>query len=857
MPASSSAASEALDALLRPLRFAERNGFRNLSVLRGLEATLRAGLERAAPGLEPERHARAAALIEGLEGAADRERRVRALLALLGSGPAGSGPAAPGAAPGAVTGTARSVSSSEPRARGASATEPRPDRGPAGGRGAKPARVAPSPKAPPSAEPESGRRKRLRLPAEATADPLARRSLSEIRGVGPKVAEKLADKGLSSVLDALLLLPRAYEDRRRTVPIPELVPGRFAVVEGTVLQAAVTGGGRGKRVLEVVIGADGGTLSLRWFRYGEAMKRKLTRGTPVTAAGVVTAWGAMRQMVHPDLDAGSGEAEILPVYPDIGAVPARTLRKIVLAAVDRHVHEVLDPVPEALRARRGLPALPEALRHAHRPSGLDEEAGPDALARRRLAFDELLYYQLVLALKARDRAAEDGLVNAPATPWREIAAPMLPFALTRAQARVLDELYADLGAARPMNRLLQGDVGSGKTAVAMVAAALVAEVGRQVALLAPTEILAEQHAANAHRFLAARGLRYALLTGSTRAAERRSILGRLAAGALDVLIGTHAILEPDVVFAGLGLSIVDEQHRFGVEQRATLRDKARGVAPDVLVMTATPIPRTLSMTLYGDLAVSVLDELPPGRAPIRTRALREGERAEAHAAIDAALSRGEQAYVVYPLVETSEQLDLRAATDAVVELGERFAPHAVGLLHGRMRPDEKQAVMDAFRRGEIAVLVSTTVIEVGVDVPNATVMVLEHAERFGLGQIHQLRGRVGRGDKRGECHLVVGGGGREAWSRLAVLEETTDGFRVAEADLELRGPGELLGTRQSGLPQLMSADLVRDADLLDAAREEAFALLAADPRLEAGEHRGLVAELRRRMAGQLRLAEVG
>jgi ATP-dependent DNA helicase RecG len=515
----------------------------------------------------------------------------------------------------------------------------------------------------------------------------------------------------------------------------------------------------------------------------------------------------------------------------------RAIGQGLAAAAAQKLEEHL---PEEMRARLRLRDLNTAISRMHLPE--EDSYERDRIeVHRRLAFDELFFLELALLRSQREREAEPGIAHRLATPWQELAGRLFPFALTDAQRTVIEEIVEDLTSPRPMNRLLQGDVGSGKTAVAMLAAAIVKEGKRQAALLAPTEILAEQHQRNAQKYLEPNNVRCALLTGSTRTALRREILGGVAGGTIDLLIGTHAILEPDVAFADLGLVVVDEQHRFGVEQRGMLREKARDATPDVLVMTATPIPRTLALTLYGDLRVSVIDELPPGRTPTETRLFDKRGRPRAWELVRGQLEEGRQAYVVYPLVETSEKLDLEAATEAVGELAQQFHPHRVALLHGRMRPDEKQETMHRFVAGEIAVLVSTTVVEVGVDVANATVMAVVNAERFGLSQLHQLRGRVGRGSHRGLCLLISGSGDPEARARLSVLASTSDGFEVAEKDLELRGPGEVLGTRQHGMPELQVADLIRDARILEAARKEAERIVGS-----LDEHERIRAELDRR-----------
>jgi ATP-dependent DNA helicase RecG len=797
MPADVEKARELLDRIARPLKFAARNDFANLSVVKGLESTLSAPI--AALVSEDPSFAILGGMIRGIDSMSNESKaeRIREILAALESPPK------------------------------------------------KKRETKPRPKA--SFDREEG---------------LALIPLTAVTGVGKATAEKLAAKGIESVLDALLWLPKRYEDRRRITPISELVPGEFAVVRGRVIASAMPRGAKGRAMFEVVIGDGTGTLSLRWFRFHtESMKKRFLRGKDFVVAGTVTAWGAMRQLVHPDVESAerweeSPETGIAPIYPEVDGVRPKQLRKVLQEIARRFAKRMPDPLPDPILSRRSLPNLADAIEMAHLPETIEPGVDPDRAVRRRLVYDELFFFQLFLARRKDQLEHVPGFAHVSKVPWRTIAEEMLPFALTRAQLRAIDEIAKDLAEPSPMNRLLQGDVGSGKTAVAMIAAAIVAKAGHQVAILAPTEILAEQHAATSDRYLSAVKLTHALLTGSTKAKERRQILSALADGSLDVVIGTHAILEPDVEIARLGLAIIDEQHRFGVEQRAVLRNKSKDLPPDVLVMTATPIPRTLALTIYGDLEVSIIDERPPGRRPVTTRVLKESDRPRAYADVAEAVGAGRQAYVVFPLVEASESLELKAATEAVEEIRKRFPTFSVGLLHGRMKGEEKASVMDAFRKNEVQVLVSTTVIEVGVDVPNATVMIVEHAERFGLSQIHQLRGRVGRGKWAGTCLLVVGGGGQDAWSKLAVLERTDDGFQVAEADLEIRGPGELLGTRQSGIAALAMADLVRDAALLDQARADAFAVIESDPKLEREEHRAIAAEIERRMKGALAFAGI-
>lgn len=875
---------EWIEAAARPLRFAARNNFANLGIVRGLEAGLTRALaeaERAGAG-DPAGLDEVRRRIAGLDGAPaeDKSRRVRELLGILDQLAEGRGAAkregreASKPEGGATRSEGRGAS--RPERRGVAKRE---------GRGA--AKPEGHVQARPLADPAEPAAKVARAPRVPSTAATLELPLAAIAGVGPKTAERLAARGLRTVEDALLFLPRRYEDRRSFTRVADLRPGEHASVVGTVLASAIRFAGRGRRVFEVAVREDppspgappssaapgGGseTLSCRWFRFREAaMVERFTRGQRVVVSGAPIEWGASRQMVHPEVvlltpDAEAKAEGLVPIYPEIEAVPERTLRQLLVSLARAAAMTLADPLPPPLRERLALPGIGPAIYRAHVPE--PEVSAPLASLpplrpgtglHRRLVFDELFFFQLAVALERSRIEEEPGLVHAPRETGAELAAAMFPFPLTGAQSRAIAEIAADLARPRPMSRLLQGDVGAGKTAVALVAAGLVIRAGRQVAMLAPTEILAEQHFHGASRAARVAGLSVGLLTGSTRARERRELLSRLARGDLDLLVGTHAILEPDVVFSRLGLAIVDEQHRFGVEQRARLRAKTEGPRPDVLVMTATPIPRTLAMALYGELEITVLDELPPGRSPTVTRVFAGARgRAEVHELVERALGEGRQAFFVYPLVEATEKSDLAAATEALAELRARFARFEVALLHGRMRSDEKQAVMARFVSGEAQVLVSTTVIEVGVDVPNATVMVLEHAERFGLSQIHQLRGRVGRGAHAGSCLLVAGAASAEAAARLAVLESTNDGFEIAEHDLRARGPGELLGTRQSGLPELVVADLLRDVKILEEARAEALALVRGDPSLTQPAHANLRAELVRRFGARAQLASVG
>lgn len=850
MPASG-ASSFDLEPALRPLRFAARKDFSNLSVVKNLEAAVRAGLGRVraeAAGDEAAALDRFEATLAGLDALPDPEKRVR-IEALLALGDGVNVEAAPPPPEGA--GPRREAASSSRRHRTSSGAAPPADSATAE---ARPRRRGESKKLI-SAAPRVDEEPVAPTKRVAMADASLGTPLINVTGVGPKTAERLAKHGIRTVQDALFLLPRDYEDRSRARPIAEAQPGERVTVEGEVLLSAVRFAGKGRRIFEVALSDGTGRINLKFFRFRKAHHEALyARGARVRVTGPVTRFGAQKQMVHPE-GKSADEVELhrgwVPVYPQIEGVPNATLRGIVQKLATACAHRIEDPVPEEILERHGHPDLARAVVRAHLPA---EEADRDVLdhMRARLVFDELLYGQLAMAL-VRDRRGESkGVAHPGAADFEALARELFPFELTGAQRRAMEEIAADLESPRPMNRLLQGDVGSGKTAVALLAAALVRRAGRQAAILAPTEILAEQHAANARRMLEPRGIRTALLTGSTTAKARSQLLRWLERGQVDVLIGTHALLEPDVGFQDLGLAITDEQHRFGVNQRQALMAKRADSTPDVLVMTATPIPRTLALTAYGDLHTSIIDELPPGRSPTETRVFVGDRAARAYDRVAAEVDAGRQAYVIFPLVETSETLDLQAATDAFDRIAERFAPHRVGLMHGRLDSKQKTEVMRAFSANEVQVLVSTTVVEVGVDVPNATCIIIENAERFGLSQLHQLRGRVGRGRHPGRCMLLTE---HEGVERLRVLEETQSGFEVAERDLQLRGPGEILGTRQSGVVELLLADLVRDAAVLEAARAEAARLLRADPRL-AG-YPALAAELMRRFADRLALAGVG
>ena len=692
-----------------------------------------------------------------------------------------------------------------------------------------------------------------------TATPDLRTPLQFLKGVGPRRAAQLERKGLRTVEDALFFLPLRHEDRTRLVPFRSLQPGQVATCSGTIVGLSPPPPGRPRAPFVAMLRDESGYAQASWFN-GAYLARVFKRGQRLVLHGRVTRFKGAIVIQQPDYELIEGGEDdrlhtgrLVPVYSLTEGLAQRALRSLMWHIVDTFAREVPEALPDAVRARRKLVTLPQALSDCHFP---ETDAALDA-ARRRLAFDDFLLLQLGLAiLRSRTTRARGLAMN----PRGELVARLrasLPWPLTRAQERVWDEIRRDMASPFPMHRLLQGDVGSGKTIVAALAVLTAVEAGYQAAVMAPTEILAEQHFMTFRQLLEPLGVPVTLLTSSLKLRERAARQAGLAAGEISCVVGTHALVQGSVELRRLGLAVVDEQHRFGVEQRARLRGK--GEHPDLLVLTATPIPRTLALTLYGDLDVSVLDELPPGRRPVVTVARTESKRREIYEFLRDEIGRGRQVYVVCPLVEESEALDLKAATDMARHLAEDVFPDlTVGLMHGRLGFEAKDAIMRRFKAGEIHTLVSTTVIEVGIDVPNASVMLVEHGERFGLSQLHQLRGRVGRGPWKSYCILLTRGRlTEEAERRIGAMVETNDGFKIAEVDLELRGPGEFFGTRQSGLPEFRTADLLRDGAILEEARQEAQAIIAADRELRDPAHRGLRASLLARWRGKLALASAG
>jgi len=669
---------------------------------------------------------------------------------------------------------------------------------------------------------------------------LSKVPVTVLKGVGEAMAEKLAKVGLENLQDVLFHLPLRYQDRTRVVPIGQLRPGQDAVIEGVVSGADVTMGKR--RSLVVRLGDGSGVLSLRFYHFSNAQKEGLKRGTHLRCYGEARPGASGLEIYHPEYRALNGdeppppvEQTLTPIYPSTEGLTQQRLRLLCQQSLGLLGPRSLpDWLPDVLARDYQLAPLDDAIRYLHNPpadADLDELAEGQHWAQHRLAFEELLTHQL-----SQQRLRES---------LRSLRAPVLPkaqrlqaqylanlgFQPTGAQQRVANEIAYDLSQQEPMMRLVQGDVGAGKTVVAALAALQALEAGYQVALMAPTEILAEQHYITFKRWLEPMGIEVAWLAGKLKGKARAAALEQIANGA-PMVVGTHALFQEEVKFKHLALAIIDEQHRFGVQQRLALRKKgvAGELCPHQLIMTATPIPRTLAMSAYADLDTSVLDELPPGRTPVNTVLVADSRRFEVVERVRAACAEGRQAYWVCTLIEESEELTCQAAESTYEELGSALGELRVGLIHGRMKPAEKAEIMAEFKAGNLQLLVATTVIEVGVDVPNASLMIIENPERLGLAQLHQLRGRVGRGSAVSHCvllyHPPLSQIGRE---RLGIMRETNDGFIIAEKDLELRGPGEMLGTRQTGLLQFKVADLMRDADLLPAVRDAAQALIARWP----------------------------
>ena len=689
-------------------------------------------------------------------------------------------------------------------------------------------------------------------------------SLVSQPGVGPATAKALGARGIRTVGDALFFFPRRYEDRRQVTPITELEPGKTAVVAGRLVSSGLWG--RRGKVFRMVLDDGEDKLVCLWFRFKRQALESFKKGMDVIAVGAAApAKDGSLQFAHPEIYGAEKSARehkslwrIIPVYPEVEGVWPGSLRRIMAGVIEKNASRVPDPLFGLLpNDWYPLPAG-QALINAHLPSneaGAEELEAETSLWRKSLAANELLYFELGLALKRKERETSPGRALEASGGLLKRFLGSLPFKLTPGQKDAVSQIRADMSRPSPMGRLLCGDVGTGKTVVAAAAAALAAEAGVQTAIMAPTEVLARQHMATLGRYLEPLGLSLALATGSLNGAQKKEVQG-LASGQAQVIVGTHALISGGLKFRDLGLVIIDEQHRFGVHQRLGLA--AKGAEPHLLVLSATPIPRTLALALAGHLDISDLPQRPGGAPKVQTSLVQHAARAQAVQAVKVALARGEQVYVICPLVEESGSIEAQDAIETHRRLAEYFPQTTVGLLHGRMTSDEQQASLEGFKSGKTRVLVATTVVEVGVDVPGATLMVILTAERFGLSQLHQLRGRVGRGEQPGHCFLVAGSqAGEHAIKRLKVLCSTLDGIKVAEADLHIRGPGEALGARQSGLPPFKVADWSQDAELAPPMREIIQGWLRDDPDLAGEVLAPIKTECLRRWGRRLGLADAG
>ncbi|MEM7009160.1 MAG: ATP-dependent DNA helicase RecG [Thermodesulfobacteriota bacterium] len=718
------------------------------------------------------------------------------------------------------------------------------------------------------------------IPDTPSSDDISKLSVQYIKGVGPRIAELLGKKGIETVHDAINYFPRAYEDRRTVKSISKLTPGKRETVMGKIMLAGKVR--TRKRTLYQIVISDGtGTITLVWFQFSERyLRASYNKGASVILTGEVSlGYRDALQIVHPkpeDIEViEEGEEidednvhfnRIVPIYPLTEGLKQRRMRRIMKTVIDTYGSSLGSFVPDDISQKRHILDYPSAIKRAHFPSDNDSvidlsdgKAVYDSMPHKTLSYTEFFLTEIGLAIKKRDVAKLSGIKFSPTDKLTNSLLAALPFDLTSAQSRVVSEIEKDMRSDKPMNRLLQGDVGSGKTIVAMLSMLKAVESGYQAVLMAPTEILAEQHLSSVLEYVKGLGIRVVFLKSGLSKSEKTSYYKAIMSGEAQIAVGTHALIQDKVEFKNLGLVVIDEQHRFGVMQRAQLMSK--GQNPDVLVMTATPIPRTLALTVYGDLDVSILDELPPGRKEIKTKVYydQKGAREKAYERVRKEIETGRQAYVVYPMIEESENpdfKDIKYATQMAEELqNDIFPDFRVGLLHGRMKPEEKESIMKRFISNHLDILVATTVIEVGVDVPNATVMVVENAERFGLTQLHQLRGRIGRGGHDSYCVLISSyKRSQDADKRLTIMEQTSDGFKIAEADLSIRGPGDFLGTKQSGLPQFTFANLLRDTRLLSEARDDAFDLVQKHPDLK--NYPGLLDEVAKRWGELLELGGI-
>ena len=681
-------------------------------------------------------------------------------------------------------------------------------------------------------------------------------SVRHLQGVGPKRAEILGRIGIRTIRDVLCYFPRDYKDLTRKQKISEAKIGADITIQGKIIGTETRTSRNLKNILEVFVSDGSGTIAATWFSQ-PFLAKKFRVGDTIFLHGKVTEYRYL-QLLNPDYEilhegnAATQEGCIVPLYPLTEQVSQLYLRKITREATTLFAGHFEEILPDGLLKKNGLLPIGDAIRNVHFPENFDLLKK----AKDRLVYDELFILEIAMALRKRGIKDESGVSFKVGKNVDGHIRKLIPFTLTQAQERVIREIAEDMRSSRPMNRLLQGDVGSGKTVVAIYAILAAIANGYQTAFMAPTEILADQHFRTLHNYLQHSQVRMCLLTGSINPRDKKDALQRITDGQIDLLVGTHALIEGAVQFKKLGLVVIDEQHRFGVMQRMKLKEK--GTSPDVLIMTATPIPRTLSLTLFGDLDVSVIDEMPPGRTPVRTLWIPKGKEDDAYKFILDEIAKGRQAFIVYPLVEESEVLDLKSAVAEAKRLQTGvFSVLKVGLLHGQMKSAEKDQVMMDFKEKRYDILVSTVIIEVGIDVPNATVMVVEHAERFGLSQLHQLRGRIGRGSEQSYCLLFGTAKTPESLERLKIMTKTCDGFKIAEMDFQLRGPGEFFGTRQHGLPELKISNLARDFAILKQARNDAFHIVSEDPHLANEAHRKIKQKTLETFRDRLELVDVG
>ena len=677
-----------------------------------------------------------------------------------------------------------------------------------------------------------------------------------LKGVGPKRSETLRRLGIHTIYDMLYYFPRDYKDRTRIQKISEAKLGGEITIQGKVLGVNSRVARNRMHILEVFVGDETGTVAATWFNQ-PFLAKKFRIGDILFLHGKVGAYKYL-QLLSPEFEIISEDevnvkgGEIIPVYPLTESISHIHFRKIMRDTVNSFSDYIEEILPEKIIRRNQLVPLKSALKDIHFPKSFDCLKD----AKYRLVYNELFILEIAMALRRRCIKEERGISFRVGTNVDSHIRKLIPFNLTGAQERVINEIKEDMRSDKPMNRLLQGDVGSGKTIVAIYAVLAAIANGYQAALMAPTEILAEQHYQTIQKYLANSHVRACLLTGKTNTRQRKSELQQIADGNINLVVGTHALIEEAVNFKQLGLVVVDEQHKFGVVQRLKLKEK--GTCPDMLIMTATPIPRTLSLTVFGDLDISVIDEMPPGRTPIKTMLVPKDDEKEAYNFIQSEIQKGRQAFIVYPLVEESKVFDLKSATAEAKRLqNEVFPALKIGLLHGQMKPAEKEKAMSDFKERQYDVLVSTIIIEVGIDVTNATIMVVEHAERFGLSQLHQLRGRVGRGSEQSHCLLFGDPKTPEARERLKIMTKTNDGFKIAEMDFRLRGPGEFFGTRQHGLPELKISDLLRDFSILKQVRKDAFEIVAEDTHLASQAHLKIKQKIIETFKDRLELVNIG